>query len=152
MYVRGKGVEFAEVVRIIREVSEKHYEGNVIVHQDAGPIRRYSCTYGCGNPNCRAKGSENGYGFRGRIRTVSSREIGSRRSWSGRRMPAACWHANRDVMRAIFAKYPHAVITTAMARYEGAAGFESTYPGTANVNIGSMMQPAYMPDLCDCAE
>lgn len=75
---------------------------------------------------------------------------GARRSWTGRRMPAACWHAYRDVMYAIFAINPNARIATGMAVYRGLAGFESTYPATADQNIGSMMQPAYMPDLCDC--
>ena len=85
----------------------------------------------------------------GRIRAVSSRDAGARRSWSGRRTVSACWHAHRDVYRALFAQYPNATVQTMMARYT-AQNFEDTYPGTANHNIGSMMAPAYMPELCEC--
>lgn len=75
---------------------------------------------------------------------------GARKSWSGRRLNAACWHAYRDVMLGIFAVNPDARIYTAMAKYKGLEGFEANYPQTADQNIGSMMQPAYMPDLCEC--
>lgn len=132
MEIRGKGVSFARVCEIVAEVS-KVYDGNVIVHPDAHPA------------------GEGDYGFAGRLRCVSSDGPGARRSWSGRRTPSACWHAYRDVLKAVFAEYPHATARTAMARYTG-ADFESQYPRTADHNIGSMMQPAYMPDLCECDE
>lgn len=75
---------------------------------------------------------------------------GARLSWQGRCVKAACWHAYRDAMYAIFAINPKARIQTSMATYKGLEGFEDIYPNTADQNIGSMMQPAYMPDLCDC--
>lgn len=75
---------------------------------------------------------------------------GARRSWSGRRIQAACWHAYRDGIRAVFDRNPDARVYTGMAKYIGVQGFEDNYPATANRNIGSMIQPAYMPDLCDC--
>jgi hypothetical protein len=50
-------------------------------------------------------------------------------------------------MRALFAIDPHARLRTGMAFYDGAEGFEATYPATAYKNIGSMMAPATMPDL-----
>lgn len=150
MYVRGTGVEYSTVAQIISNVSAEKYDGNIIVHADAGPIRRYSCTYGCGVANCGGRGSENGYGYRGRIIGQTTDASGTRRSWNGRRGKYACWHAYRDVMRAILTAYPHAVITSGMARYEGLAGFENTYPATADVNVGSEVQPAYMSELCAC--
>jgi hypothetical protein len=75
---------------------------------------------------------------------------GQRRSWSGRRIKAACWHAYRDVLVEVFNISPDANVYTTMAKYKGRTGFENEYPATADRNIGSMMQPAYMPELCDC--
>lgn len=85
----------------------------------------------------------------GRIRAESSRGPGARRSWSGRRTVSACWHAHRDVFRALFAAYPDATVQTTMARYT-AENFEDVYPRTAYVNVGSMAAPANMPNLCEC--
>lgn len=87
--------------------------------------------------------------LRGRLLPESSRQNGARRSWSGRRVKAACWHAHRDYLRALFAECPDAVIVTALARYT-ADTFEDVYPSTANRNVGSMLQPAYMDELCEC--
>jgi len=75
---------------------------------------------------------------------------GARKSWNGRRIAAACWHAYRDVLVEIFALNPDARVYTAMAKYIGAKGFYDSYPQTAHRNIGSMAAPAYMPELCDC--
>lgn len=75
---------------------------------------------------------------------------GARRSWAGRRTKAACWHSYRDVLAQLFDVNPHASVRTAMATYLGREGFYDQFPRTANQNIGSMMAPAYMPDLCDC--
>lgn len=154
MYVRGKGVRFETVAAVVSLVSKQQYGGNIIVHQDAGPIRQESSEL---RPVLMPWGTlvtkevnVTGYGFRGRIIGQASSLPGTRRSWTGRRGPWACWHAYRDAMRAILTKYPHAVITSAHARYEGLSGFENTYPGTADINIGSMGRPAYMPDLCEC--
>lgn len=154
MYVRGKGVRFETVEACITLVSKQQYGGNIIVHQDAGPIRQESSEL---LPVVMPWGATvikecnvTGYGFHGRIIGASSAGAGVRRSWSGRRGPWACWHAYRDVMRGILTAYPHAVITSAHARYEGLSGFENTHPGTADINVGSMAMPAYMPDLCDC--
>lgn len=154
MYVRGKGVRYESVAACVSLVSTQQYGGNIIVHNDAGPIRQESSEL---RPVLMPWGSTvirevnvTGYGFRGRVIGGVTGDPGTRRSWSGRRGPWACWHAYRDVMRAILTKYPHAVITSAHARYEGLTGFEETYPHTADINVGSQFSPAYMPDLCDC--
>jgi hypothetical protein len=94
----------------------------------------------------------NGRLLRARVGVLSSREPGARRSWTGRRIPAACWHAYRDVLGALFEQRPQATVRTALATYRGREGFERAYPATADLNIGSQMQPAYMPDLCSCEE
>lgn len=131
MDIRGKGVKFDTVKAAIEGVSEE-YGGNLRVHSDAKPL------------------GVDGYGFRGRVDVSDSRGPGARVSWSGRHGPWACWHAYRDALRAVFEVYPHATVKTSLATYKGSDGFESTYPATANKNIGSMAAPAYMPDLCDC--
>jgi len=132
MYVRGSGVTFDQVTKIINTVSADKYSDNIRVHADAAPI------------------GKGGYGYRGRIIGRSSDGAGTRTSATGRRGPWACWHAYGHVMRAILETYPHAVISTAVARYEGMAGFLSTYPETAEHNIGSMAQPLCVADACQC--
>lgn len=77
----------------------------------------------------------------------------ARRSWSGRRGPWLCWHGFRDFFYGIYAEDRDALIVTGIGggtRYNGLEGFERNYPQTANVNIGSMMQPSYMDENCDC--
>lgn len=86
-----------------------------------------------------------------RVAVHDSRGLGARRSWSGRRGPYACWHAYRDVLAELFKRYPDATVRTALAVYRHAEGFHEHYPATAYHNVGSMMQPATMPSLCDCA-
>lgn len=124
------GVTRDQFELIVKTVSELKYDGNVRLHQDAHDIT--------------------GRSMRGRIDVHSSRGPGARTSSSGRRGPYACWHAYRDVLAALFTEYPEATVRTAMATYRGAEGFLNTYPRTAYRNIGSMMQPAYMPSLCNC--
>lgn len=126
-----RGVSYGDVERIIAQVSRDRYAGNVISNSDAHALL------------------SGGRGFRGRLSVRDSRGEGARTSASGRRGPYACWHAYRDVLAALFAEYPQAKVRTALARYVGREGFEELYPATAYVNIGSEMQPAYMPQLCE---
>lgn len=136
MRINGKAADpiyLYEVEEIIYRVSREHYDGNVITdRQSARQLSSRSVNL--------------------RLKVSSSRDVGARRSWSGRRMPAACWHAYRDVIRAILTAHPTATIRTGMAVYKGLEGFEETYPDTAYKNIGSIMQPAYMPNLCECTD
>lgn len=130
MDIRGKNIDYDTVVSsIINSVSD-----NIVIHPDAKPI------------------GDNRYGFRGRIIARDSKGQQARRSASGRHGPYACWHAYRDALRAVFKVYPHAVVTTSLARYNGSDGFESVYPETANKNVGSMVNPAFMSELCDCVD
>lgn len=125
------GLTLGEFSRVVAMVSPT-YSDNVIVHQDAHDTGRQR--------------------FTGRLWVRSSRGPGARRSWSGRRMPAACWHAYRDVLGELFELYPHATVRTTLAVYRGKDGFHAAYPATAYHNVGSMMQPAFMPELCECAD
>jgi hypothetical protein len=125
-----RGASLADFEAAVVKVSYE-YGGNLTVHRDS---------------------YQRGRLVRARVAVVSSREPGARRSWSGRRIPAACWHAYRDVLAALFEQRPRATVRTALAVYRGREGFEQRYPDTAYQNIGSQMFPAYMPQLCDCED
>lgn len=128
-----KGVPLDDFRAIVDHVSRTMYGGNLITHKDAKDL------HGVRTPRIRA-----------RVGVLSSRAPGARRSWTGRRMPAACWHAYRDVLAELFHRFPAAVVRTGMEKYDGAAGFLANYPQTGRRNIGSAFQPATMPELCDC--
>lgn len=80
------------------------------------------------------------------LETRDAWKRGSRTSASGRHMRKASWEAHRDVLRALFAVDPDAVVKTALAVYCGAADFEREFQATAHRNIGSRMEPRTMPD------
>ncbi len=84
------------------------------------------------------------------LRVADSKKAGARRSSSGRRTVSACWHAHRDVMIKVFEMNPGANLYTAWAHYKNKESFYDLYPGTANKNVGSQMQPAYPEELCEC--
>jgi hypothetical protein len=121
------GLSLTEFYRIVEKVSAETYRGNVIVADDAHEL--------------------SGNRFVARLKVRDSHAYGARLSWTGRHMPAASWEAYRDVLTELFDRYPEARVRTVMATYRGKDGFEANYPDTAYVNIGSQMQPAYMPEL-----
>jgi hypothetical protein len=129
------GITPGQMATIVAAVSHERYSGNVVPGWSDWPNVLNAA----------------GTRFRGRVIVKSSKGAGARRSWSGRRMPAACWHVFRDVFRSAFAVYPGAKFNTSLARYT-ASNFESTYPETGVQNIGSMMSPVTMPELCACAD
>lgn len=75
---------------------------------------------------------------------------GQRRSWQGRRINAACWHAYRDALQELFNTEPDAKVSTAFAKYHGAEQFSEKFPATGWANIGSMVQPVQYREACDC--
>jgi hypothetical protein len=92
------------------------------------------------------------------IRCVSSKGSGHKVSLSAmpfngkeRHLTAACWHAHRDVMKELFARYPNAKLSSAMAKYDGRADFLANFEATGYANIGSQMFPVQARDSCDCA-
>lgn len=121
------GLDLFTFRQIVAKVSGNEYSGNVIVDDSAHVI------------------TDNR--FRARLRVKDSREHGARLSWTGRHIPAASWEAYRDVLSAVFEQFPNARVQTSMATYRGREDFESKYPETAYVNVGSIMQPAYMREL-----
>jgi hypothetical protein len=84
------------------------------------------------------------------LRVQDSKKAGARRSASGRRTASACWHAHRDVMMEIFKMNPDTNLKTVMAHYKNKESFYDLFPGTADINVGSQMQPAYPEELCNC--
>jgi hypothetical protein len=76
---------------------------------------------------------------------------GGRRSNTGRKICAACWHCHRDVMAAIFAIVPDARIKTGWADYRGREDFNEKFDDTGNTNCGSVMEPLDYRDSCECA-
>ena len=143
------GITSQQYRDIVAKVSASTYANNLVA--EVG--REYSATRFTGRVLVRDSGARlpwqmfNGHTFDPKLKQSAP---GARRSWSGRRIAASCWHAYRDVLAAIFELNPDARVYTALAKYKGKQGFYDNYPQTAGQNVGSMVSPAYMPELCDC--
>lgn len=74
---------------------------------------------------------------------------GARRSATGRRISAACWHAHRDVLRAIFGVCPDARVKSAVADYRGVEDFEEKFDDTGCTDIGDHVE---YRQACECAD
>ena len=127
--MKVKGITESGLRFIVESVSNLRYNGNIVFKRE--PERKGNFLF-----------------FTLTVRDSSG--PGGRRSHSGRRVAAACWHAHRDVMRAMFESYPEALLVTALARYEGRVGFERDFPATGDTNIGSMAAPLPMRYACEC--
>ena len=75
---------------------------------------------------------------------------GQKRSAAGRRVNAVCWHVYRDVLVELFNINPKAHVKTMYAKYYGREQFYDKFPATAEINVGSVFQPACAADVCDC--
>lgn len=122
------GITEPQLQEIIQNVSQREYAGNLTWNYTEAHRNHVSFT----------------------LRVESSKGLGHRIGHSGKRMVAACWHAHRDVMKALFKEYPNARLTSALATYRNADDFNRSFPATGNKNIGSMMQPMFMSDACEC--
>jgi|SRR6185295_5766246 len=77
-----------------------------------------------------------------------------RRSHTGRRVHAVCWHGHRAFFRRLFELAPTAVVQSS-ARLNGvnvrytAESFERDHPDTGQTNIGSLFEPCAYVDACD---
>jgi hypothetical protein len=134
LVMRATGIAANNLAATVERVSRGKFNGNVTL-KSLSPI-----------PATRR--TTEGANFT--LRVESSREAGARRSTSGRRLAAACWHAHRDVLRAIFDAAPNARIRSAFADYDGRDDFERSFPQTYHHNAGSVMMPASFGALCDC--
>ena len=84
------------------------------------------------------------------LRTVNGSSQGARRTNSGRKLAKACWHAHRDVMRAIFDAFPDAELVTMLAVYNGADNFNALFQETGKYNLGSTANPCRADSACEC--
>lgn len=141
------GITATQYREIVEKVSQTVYHGNLVAHvgHEYSSGRRF---------RARITAADSGATMFGPARRDDDTRLsapGARKSASGRRLAAACWHAYRDVLAAIFDVNPDTRVYTAMATYRGRDDFYAQYPRTAHRDIGSMAKPAYMPELCDCS-
>jgi hypothetical protein len=80
---------------------------------------------------------------------VKSQDKFHRRSFSGRRLTALCYHGHYHVFKAILEKWPTAKISTKMARYD-VDNFEAEADALGNMNVGSNRVWLDFADACDC--
>jgi len=124
------GITRTELFAVVEKLNAPAlYDGNIVVE------------------NCETKNVK-GDRLSVKLGTADSKRHGSRRAWSGRHGKWLCWHGFRDVFRESFNVNPNAVIRTGKAVYRGSEDFEEVYPSTGHQNVGSMAEPAYMPEMC----
>ena len=67
-----------------------------------------------------------------------------------RKVNAICWHGFRDFLTELYNIYSDLRVFTAQITYNNKQDFELKYPDTANINIGSMVQPLSYKNACFC--
>jgi hypothetical protein len=128
--MRIKGIEETQLRAAVIVASIVFYERNLKFRREPDQQGNW-LHFTLGVENCRKPGAH-------------------RAGVSGRRTVAACWHAHRDVMRAIFRIAPDAILHTMLATYRGSAGFEHEFPATGTANAGSIAQPIQRRECCAC--
>ena len=124
-----KGIRIEQLINTVLDIGYEHYANNIL-------FKRWPDRTG------------NFLNFTLTVR--KSANAGGRRSATGRKVAAACWHAHRDIMAELFRINPQALLVTALTRYDGAADFYETFESTGDGNIGSIAQPLAMRDACEC--
>jgi hypothetical protein len=90
-----------------------------------------------------------GKGIRFTLRVKNSRGKGARLSQhNGRHLINACWHVHGDLFDIILKEYPSATITTADKKVYSVNG--TIMNNWIDWNLGSMMEPMYYSDACEC--
>ena len=69
---------------------------------------------------------------------------------TARKVNAICWHGYRDFLTELYNIYSDLRVITTQITYNNKQDFELKYPDTANINIGSMVQPLKYKDACFC--
>ena len=67
-----------------------------------------------------------------------------------RKVNAICWHGFRDFLIELYKLNSSFRVVTAQITYNNKEDFELKYPDTANINIGSMVQPLNYGNACFC--
>ncbi len=126
MLVRNATIDGLELT--LKEVNKK-YDSNVI-------FNRYPEQYG----------NQIRFTLRVKDSKKAGHKLGSRLTSKGnhRRLTSACWHVHGDFFGALFDICPDATIN--------ARGFKITQDcgNWEDRNIGSIMQPMYFSEACDC--
>ncbi len=76
----------------------------------------------------------------------------ARRSASGRRMRALCYHGFRDAILALFNVGGTSRIQSVAGDWRTVEAFRNDLGRLREHNVGSQADPAYMWELCDCEE
>ena len=91
-----------------------------------------------------------------RLRIVPAGDKYRRVSHTGRKIAAVCWHGHLEFFRQLFTLAPGARVQTAFTRdfprgerWYTAENLERMYQATDR-NIGSMYQPMYASEACEC--
>ena len=95
-----------------------------------------------------------GKGFIFTLKVKDSKGPGARRSHSGRRMAAACWHVHGRFFEALFRIAPEARVFSSFYKRSNTGKCEG-WITKENGNwkdgqIGSMFQPMMMSEACEC--
>ena len=97
-----------------------------------------------------------GRGFRFRLGLLEVNGQPGQKHWRRlnhtltRKVNAVCWHGHKSFMDAIYQLSLETVIITAFARYDGYQDFLDKFQDTYYHKIGSMVQPCYYGDACEC--
>lgn len=108
------------------------YEGNVRFKNGPDPV------------------NQKGTGHRLTLTVHASSKPGGRRSNTGRKVAAACWHVHREFFRHLYDLAPEAVIQSALATYTSKEDFEKTFEVTGDRNMGSAFEPCAVRNACEC--
>ena len=97
-----------------------------------------------------------GRGWAFRLVPRSSRAKFARRSGSGRRLKATCYHGFRDFHLALWRQGAKSITTVgphgARITYKNVEQFRNDLQAFAIKNVGTMIEPAFMIKLCECDE
>jgi hypothetical protein len=82
--------------------------------------------------------------YRFTLKVKDSKQPGHRRGFNGQRMVSACWHVHGDFFDTIWDFEPEAKIKA------GTLLMESKNDNWQDRNIGSVVNPMYFSEACDC--
>ena len=78
------------------------------------------------------------------LKVRDSKKKGSKLGYNGRHIINACWHAHGYFFEALLSIQPKAVIKSALATITANSG------NWTDTNIGSIMEPLYFSEACEC--
>ena len=125
--MNATNVTIEQMEQALAAINKSHFDGNVTFKRFPEPIGRK---------------------LRFTLTVRDSSKPGGRRSDSGRRICAACWHVHGEFFDALFAIEPEAVI--ASSGRDGLITSTADYGNWQDRNIGSMVRPFYYSDACEC--